>query len=144
MRKLIEKLVREAICEGYDHMDPSNYGSLPKYNSDINFPSKDMGEYILICKLYNEKEYFGILGEIFAYSKIDNTEIGNVSFGYDETDGNKLKGAIDVRPDMRRKGIGSEMYKFIEEILKEKITPDLPHSELASKMWGQPNRNFGE
>jgi hypothetical protein len=35
------------------------------------------------------------------------------------------------------------MYKFVEEIMDQQITPDTPHTDLASKFWAQPDRQFG-
>jgi GNAT superfamily N-acetyltransferase len=83
-----------------------------------------------------------IWNEIKAFDNTDGTEVGNASYGKaKETD--ILKASVDVRPDKRRLGIASNMYKWIEELTKEKLRPDVPHSQLAAKFWSNPKRTFG-
>ena len=107
----------------------------PKLQNVINFSDKKV---IGDITLLNTKH--GNDGWIHAYNNTDETEIGNAFYG---KSGIFLKASVDVRPDMRRKGIATEMYKFIEELTGEEIYPDVPHSEKAKKFWSQPNRKFG-
>lgn len=40
-------------------------------------------------------------------------------------------------------GIASNMYKWIEKLIGDKLYPDIPHSQSAAKFWNNPNRTFG-
>jgi hypothetical protein len=84
------------------------------------------------------------MGKIHAFDVNDGTEIGNSSYGYTSKRSTTLKATIDVRPDWRRRGVATEIYKFIEEITGDKLWPDYPHSPSAEKFWKQSNRPFGE
>lgn len=90
--------------------------------------------------LFPENPYF--LGQIKVFDSNDGTEVANSSFGRDY-EGGPLLPTVDVRPDKRRKGIATEMYKWIEEITGEKVNPSQGNSALAQKFWNQPNRPFG-
>jgi hypothetical protein len=140
MKKLIKKLLRE----GYNHVSLDYVkNKKPKLDRYKNFKQKNIGDFVLISDMYSEDEIkrFGLLGQILVFDKNDNTEIGNSSFGFNEE--GILKASIDVRPDFRRKGVGTQMYLYIEELTGLKITPSPKHSSDAEKFWNQSNRPFG-
>lgn len=134
------------IKEGYDDVGIDYVlNKVPKIDT---FPSewekRSFTDFTLLYEPYDDREgSYGIIGKIRAFDNQDGTEIGNVSFMPREGDG-KLVGSIDVRSDWRRKKVGTEMYKFVEEIMDDKLIPDTPHTDKASKFWGQPNREFGQ
>lgn len=85
----------------------------------------------------NEDDF---LGDIKTFDATDGTEVGSAFYGYDK---GVVVVSVDVRPDMRRQGIATQMYKWIEEIAGETVYPEPTHTELANKFWNQPNRQFG-
>ena len=96
--------------------------------------------YLNFASTFDDDWY--IWNTIKAFDNIDGTEVGNVSYGK-QKENDILKATIYVRPDKRRLGIGSNMYKWIEELTGEKLYPDAPHSQLAAKFWNSPKRTFG-
>ena len=64
----------------------------------------------------------------------DGTLVAQSSFDYDDKNG-KLKGTLDVRPDKRRLGIATEIYKLAEKIIGDTIFPEEKHTEDAEKFW---------
>jgi GNAT superfamily N-acetyltransferase len=60
-----------------------------------------------------------------------------------QEDDDKIVCAVDVRPDVRRQGIASQMYQFVEKITGKVVYPEKNHSASANKFWNQQNRKFG-
>ena len=112
----------------------------PKLNS---YPKSDIilskGDFIYI-NIPQDKD-FGMTAEIKAFDKKDGTLVAQSSFDYDKN--GKLKGTLDVRPDKRRLGIATEIYKLSEKIIGDTIFPEEKHTEDAKKFWQQKNRSFG-
>ena len=81
------------------------------------------------------------LGTIRVFDVNDGTEVANSS--YDHNPDGKLVATIDVRPDVRRMGVASQIYSYIEELTGETVYPEVTHTELANKFWNQSNRKFG-
>lgn len=141
----IRKLLREELLkvnEDYNSVGVENIKTKkPKLTNYKNFTDKisdDKFTYLNFSgKDFSTEEF----SKILVFDNQDGTEVANCFYGYDE-DG-KLKGAVDVRPDKRRMGIGSKMYEWIEVLKQDKIHPDLPHSKDAEKFWGNPNKKFG-
>lgn len=138
----LNRYVEYNLNESYDDIGVDYVKNERPKIGDIsgNFFKKIVGNFTLVNNKYEPES--GLLGDVHAYYNEDGTEVGNASYGYDYK-GGPLKASIDVRPDMRRRGIGSEMYKFIEEITGEKLHPEPKHSDSAEKFWNQPNREFG-
>ena len=113
---------------------------LPKLDS---YPKSDIilskGDFIYI-NIPQDKD-FGMTAEIKAFDKKDGTLVAQSSFDYDKN--GKLKGTLDVRPDKRRLGIATEIYKLSEKIIGDTIFPEEKHTEDAKKFWQQKNRSFG-
>lgn len=131
------------IKEGYSDVSLDYIlNHIPKLDTyPTNSERKSFDSYTLLYEPYNGREgSYGIIGKVRAFDNEDGTEIGNVSF---MPSNGKLVGSIDVRSDKRRQKVGTEMYKFVEEIMDQQITPDTPHTDLASKFWAQPDRQFG-
>ena len=74
------------------------------------------------------------------YAKIGDRVVGTAYFGYVGAD---LRAAVQVDPKYRRRGVATAMYVWAEEIARDKLTPDIPHTPYAEALWNQPNRPFG-
>lgn len=74
------------------------------------------------------------------YARIGDRVVGTAYFGYVGAD---LRAAVQVDPKYRRRGVATAMYVWAEEIARDKLTPDIPHTPLAEALWNQPNRPFG-
>ena len=113
---------------------------LPKLDS---YPKSDIilskGDFTYI-NIPQDKD-FGMTAEIKAFDQKDGTLVAQSSFDYDKN--GKLKGTLDVRPDKRRLGIATEIYKLAEKIIGNTIFPEEKHTEDAEKFWQQKNRSFG-
>ena len=128
------------ISEGYNDVD-LEYVKNKKKLSDYSFDKiKEFSNFTLIQIPVSDEM---IVGKILAFDNGDQTEIANADYGR-EHKWSDLVVAVDIRPDWRRKKVATEIYKFIEELMGDKISPDLPHSDSASKFWAQPNRPFGK
>jgi hypothetical protein len=131
------------LNEGYSDVSMDYIlNQVPKLDTyPTSWEKKTFDSFVLIYEPYNGRYgSYDITGKIRAFDSEDGTEIGNVSFMPQH---GKLVGSIDVRPDKRRQKVGTEMYKFAEEITGDTMTPDTPHSDLASKFWNQSDRKFG-
>jgi hypothetical protein len=113
---------------------------LPKLDS---YPKSDIilskGDFTYI-NIPQDKD-FGMTAEIKAFDQKDGTLVAQSSFDYGKN--GKLKGTLDVRPDKRRLGIATEIYKLAEKIIGDTIFPEEKHTEDAEKFWQQKNRSFG-
>ena len=113
---------------------------LPKLDS---YPKSDIilskGDFTYI-NIPQDKD-FGMTAEIKVFDQKDGTLVAQSSFDYDKN--GKLKGTLDVRPDKRRLGIATEIYKLAEKIIGDTIFPEEKHTEDAEKFWQQKNRSFG-
>jgi len=127
------------INEGYDDVDLEYVKNERPKLSDVSYNKKKEFPNFTLVNIPPTDDFFS--GHIFAFDKSDETEIGNSSYTKRPSG---LKATIDIRPDWRRKKVATEIYKFIEELMGEKMNPDLPHSDSASKFWDQPNRPFGD
>jgi len=50
----------------------------------------------------------------------------------------------EIKPEHRRKGLATEMYRIAEKHLGYKLQPNSHQSKDAKKLWSQPNRSFGK
>lgn len=81
-------------------------------------------------------------GEIQVIDKFGNV-VGKLFYGKENEHDDYLKGAVEVAPDHRRKGIGTALYTWAEKLTGMSFQPDTPHTPLAAALWSQPNRPFG-
>ena len=141
MTSLIEiaRHIRESYSDvGVDAIK-NRSEKLTDYTDYIN---KKVINNVTYLNFQEKDEEWYLWGKIIAFDNADETEVGNASYGK-LTKNSHLKGSIDVRPDKRRQGIGSNMYEWIEQLIGEKLYPDVPHSKSASKFWNNPKRKFG-
>jgi hypothetical protein len=110
--------------------------SYPK--SDIILSKRDF-VYLEIPQDVNNP--YSMVYEVKVFDIKDGTLVAQSSFDYDNN--NKLKGTLDVRPDKRRMGIATEIYKLAEKVIGDTIFPEEKHTEDAEKFWRQKNRSFG-
>lgn len=130
------------VREGYSDVSKAYLDSRKKLGEYTNFKDKVViGDYTYIS-IFDSEDKWLIWGDIKVFDNLDGTEVANSSFGKESLD-SELKASIDVRPDKRRLGIASNVYKMIEKITGNKLHPDLPHSDSAKSLWGNPNRGFG-
>jgi GNAT superfamily N-acetyltransferase/phosphopantetheine adenylyltransferase len=115
---------------------------LPKLDS---YPKSDIilskGDFVYLEIPQDANNPYSMVYEIKVFDIKDGTLVAQSSFDYD--DNNKLKGTLDVRPDKRRMGIATEIYKLAEKIIGDTIFPEEKHTEDAEKFWRQKNRSFG-
>ena len=140
IKEEVYKLVSETYEDvGIDYVK----NSAKKLNDYTDYKDKKVVNDITYLNFVNTytDDWF-IWGEIKAFDNADGTEVGNASYGK-QNENLRLKASVDVRPDKRRLGIASNMYKWIEELTNEKLYPDVPHSQLAAKFWDSPKRTFG-
>lgn len=139
---MVEISRENGVSEGYDDVSLDYIkNERPKLDLYKDYDSKKVvGDYVYLYRVEDSPILDDEYGQIYVFDKSDGTEVGNAFFGYDK---GKLKSSIDVRPDKRRLGIATEIYKWIEALKGDKLVPDLPHSDLASKFWAQKDRPFG-
>jgi hypothetical protein len=115
---------------------------LPKLDS---YPKSDIilskGDFVYLEIPQDANNPYSMVYEIKVFDIKDGTLVAQSSFDYDGN--NKLKGTLDVRPDKRRMGIATEIYKLAEKIIGDTIFPEEKHTEDAEKFWRQKNRSFG-
>lgn len=116
--------------------DPGRWDSYsqkwPERKTKMTGRTKRVGECTLYLQDYgDDREVFAVIGD---------RVVGTAYFGYV---GAQLKAAVQVDPKYRRRGIATAMYSWIEEIARDTLTPDIPHTPLAEALWNQPNRPFG-
>jgi len=72
-----------------------------------------------------------------AIRESDDRVVGTLFYGPDVKDPTEvgIKGAVGVAPDMRRRGIATNMYDMGEEVTGEVFKPDIPHSPDAQAFW---------
>lgn len=139
--KHIQSFVRYAVNEGYADVGIEYIKSKGKVWDYTDYDDKiGIGDYTYL-RFITEDDWH-LWGRVLVFDNVDGTEVANSSYGKEFPD-NLLKCTIDVRPDKRRQGIGSNMYEWIEELVGDKIHPDLPHSAKAAKFWANPTRKFG-
>jgi GNAT superfamily N-acetyltransferase len=141
---IIKEEINRFVSESYEDIGIDYIkNNVKKLNDYTNYENKKIIDgitYLNFANTYDDDWY--IWKEIKAFDNADGTEVGNVSYGK-QKENDILKASIDVRPDKRRSGIGSNMYKWVEELTGEKLSPDVPHSQLAAKFWNNPKRTFG-
>jgi GNAT superfamily N-acetyltransferase len=115
---------------------------LPKLDS---YPKSDIilskGDFVYLEIPQDVNNPYSMVYEVKVFDIKDGTLVAQSSFDYDNN--NKLKGTLDVRPDKRRMGIATEIYKLAEKIIGDTIFPEEKHTEDAEKFWRQKNRSFG-
>jgi phosphopantetheine adenylyltransferase len=115
---------------------------LPKLDS---YPKSDIilskGDFVYLEIPQDANNPYSMVYEIKVFDIKDGTLVAQSSFDYDNN--NKLKGTLDVRPDKRRMGIATEIYKLAEKVIGDTIFPEEKHTEDAEKFWRQKNRSFG-
>lgn len=144
IKHIINEEIHRLIFETYEDVGIDYVKTkLKKLNDYHDYNNKmvvDNITYLNFVDTYGD-DWF-IWNEIKAFDNVDGTEVGHTSYGKPR-ENDMLKASVDVRPDKRRLGIASNMYKWIEKLTNEKLYPDVPHSQLAAKFWGNPNRTFG-
>jgi hypothetical protein len=115
---------------------------LPKLDS---YPKSDIilskGDFVYLEIPQDVNNPYSMVYEVKVFDIKDGTLVAQSSFDYDNN--NKLKGTLDVRPDKRRMGIATEIYKLAEKVIGDTIFPEEKHTEDAEKFWRQKNRSFG-
>lgn len=138
---LMWKKISEDIKEGYDDVSIDFIKNKQKRWDYDNFSNKkEVGDFTYLNFVKDDNWY--LWGNIIVFDNNDGTEVANSSYGK-TTEYSPIKSTIDVRPDKRRMGIASNVYKWIEELTGDVLHPDTPHSKSAEKLWAQPNREFG-
>jgi len=144
-KRPVPAFVGEMIQEAYDDVGVEFVkNKREKLKDYTNYDQKKVLPKVTLIHIkdpYPEEKWF-LWGDIYAFDNEDGTEVGHVSYGK-QHESSIMKASIDVRPDKRRMGIASEMYKWVEELTGETLHPDVPHSDSAAKLWGNPNRSFG-
>lgn len=135
------------IKESYDDVSMDYIKSLRKANSYTNYIHKEVIDGITYIVL--DLKYSPVYADDYKVIKIiafdhDGYECGNSTVSVIRKDDASSVGCIDVRSDMRRKGIGSNMYLISEKLLGYPIAPDMPHSKFAQQFWNSSKRNFGK
>lgn len=82
-------------------------------------------------------------GDMQIYALDGGKVVGDVFFGRPTQTSDWIEAAVQVHPDYRRRGIASAMYQMAERETGLKMKPSPGHSDLAEKLWQQPNRTFG-
>ena len=138
----IKKII-QSLFESYNDVNVDFIKkNTKKLNQYENFSDIKKFDDITLLNFKNSDDDWFLWGKVIAFNNDDLTEIANASYGkINEYD--LLKASIDVRPDMRRKGIASKIYEWIEELTNETLFPDIPHTKDAEKLWSNPNRKFG-
>lgn len=132
--------------ESYSDMGVEKVKTYPKlqtykYVSKKIIKVKENRKFTLIVIPPELDNPYSPLFSIKGFDKLDNTEVANANIY--RNDKNKLVTTIDVREDVRRLGIATEIYKYIEKYSGEKIYPEKTHTAKANSFWNQPNRKFG-
>lgn len=144
MNELI-KIIREEInniIESYEDIGIDYVkNNAKKLNDYKNYNDKIVIDNITYLNFIGNDDWY-IWNEIKAFDNNDGTEVGHVSYGK-QKENDLLKASVDVRPDKRRMGIATNIYKWIEKLTGDKLYPDVPHTQSAAKFWGNPNRTFG-
>lgn len=82
-------------------------------------------------------------GEGYVTAEDDSGNVAGTVF-YAPRSGARIEGAVEVRPDSRRKGLASAMYEKIEELTGKKMTPAPSHTPGAAALWSSGRRKFGK
>jgi len=143
IRKFIKESIRKYFNEGYDDVNLDYIKSRPKLNDYSGYDNKiEINGYTYLNKLSEPDDEFVLWGNIIVFDNEDGTEVANSSYSKETVD-SPMRPSVDVRPDKRRLGIASNMYKWMEKLTGEKLHPDVPHSKSAEALWANPNRKFG-
>ena len=139
----LRKFIRKAIVEAYDDVPLDSIKSQKKLKDYTDFSDiKEIGNNTYLHLHFIEPDDWSLWGSIKVFDNSDGTEIARANYGK-RTEWDTMKASIDVRPDKRRLGIASNIYKWVEELTKDELYPDIPHSPSAEKLWTNPNREFG-
>ncbi len=142
IRKLLNQLIENRISEGYDDVGIEYIKTKPKLSSYRPIKKIKFKNFI-ICQLDIDKGPYSPLIDIMAFDATDETEVARCSAFREDAESDKIVCAVDVRPDVRRQGIASRMYEFVEKITGKVVYPEKHHSAFANKFWNQQNRKFG-
>jgi len=82
-------------------------------------------------------------GQITVTTQDESTVVGELFFGLEYENDETIKGAVEVHPDYRRKGIATAMYSWGEDLTGKEFSPENNHTDAAESLWNQPNRPFG-
>lgn len=134
-------MVRTRLNEAYDNV-PIDYIKNGKKLSDYKYDDKIVIDGNTYINILSQDDEWILWGKIMVFDNADGTEVANANYGK-KTKGLPLKSTIDVRSDKRRTGIASNIYQWIEQLTKDKLHPDLPHSKSAEALWNNPKRKFG-
>jgi len=138
----IRNILRRILKEGYNGVTIDHVKSKKKVGDYKNYTDKTIINGNTYLNTSQKDDDWFLWGEVIVFDKEDGTEIANASYGKEKED-SPLKASIDIRPDKRRGGIASNIYKWIEKTSGFKLHPDTPHSKAAEALWNNPNREFG-
>lgn len=134
IRNILNELLSKLMIEAYDDLPLSYFLNDAKRLKDYTKFSDRLEKNGFAFLHFPKNDDWYRYGEIKVFNKSDGTEIANATYGkqheYDD-----MKGSMDVRSDFRRKGLATLMYDWIEDLNKEEMVPDLPHSPSAAAFW---------
>ena len=118
---------------GYD--DPRRWAHYQKMWDEGRYRterSKQVGDYVL----HHERvpEAHGSGGTIHALTN-DGQYVGNNFYDYHPQREGYLEGAPEVHPEHRRRGLGTAMYDWTEELEGKPLAPGEGHSADAAAFW---------
>lgn len=87
---------------------------------------------VFTLEWYDAKGEDDLAGQVFAIETATHDVVGD-AMGF--IDGDTLVGTVEVRKDMRRKGLATLMYNMIEKESGMKLRPDDSHTKDAEYFW---------
>lgn len=140
MCDILNEIFKEKIGEAYDDLPLDYFLHQAKKFKDYTGYSDQMKKNGFVFLHFSKNDDWYLYGDIKVFNEEDGTEIANATYGkqhkYED-----LKGSLDVRSDFRRNKIATIMYDWIEELNKEELKPDLPHSPSAASFWSNRLKN---
>jgi len=82
-------------------------------------------------------------GSDILVTNADDYVVGNLYYGIENEGDEVMKGAVEVHPAWRRKGIATALYSWAEELEGKTFIPEETHTQDAEAFWKQKNRPFG-
>ena len=95
-------------------------------------PTRTSTHGLFTLEWFDAKGEDDLAGQVFAIETSSQEVVGD-AMGF--IDGNQLVGTVEVRKDMRRKGLATIMYNVIEKESGKKFRPDDSHTKDAENFW---------
>lgn len=95
-------------------------------------PTRTVTHGAFTLEWFDAKGEDDLAGQVFAIETSTHEVVGD-AMGF--IDGDKLVGTVEVRKDMRRKGVATIMYDLIEKESGMKFRPDDSHTKDAENFW---------